>query len=448
MNYQEFKEAVLKAAGEKGLIDYELYYESLENTEVSTYEDAIDSFAVKESGGACFRCIYGGKAGYAATELFTKEAAAQLVESAMKNADVIESEDPVILKEKGDAYQTCEIPESGLPDGTKLKEIALKLQKLVFGEEERVSQASQTQAIVEKSERAIVNSKGLDLSHSVCEGLLYTAAIIAEGEEMYDGDEIYVGDVSKADLTAIAKKAVSDAVSKIGADTVESKKYPCIFSGKMMATLLQTFSQIFYADTAQHGLSLLKGKEGELIASPKVNLLDDPFYAGSSLQFPFDAEGAATFPKSVIENGVFQTFLHNLTTAGKDGKKTTGNAGRPGYASPICVMPYHFYIKPGELSQEQIMEKAGNGLYITELNGMHSGANPITGDFSLEASGYLVEDGKKTKAVHSFTVSDNIYEVLKKIEEVGTDLEFGIPRGQSVFGAPSTLVKDVSVAGK
>lgn len=448
MNYQEFKDAVLKVAREKELADYELYYESLEDTEVSTYQDEIESFAVKESGGACFRCICGGKAGYAATELFTEEAAGQLVENAIQNARVIESEDPVILKEAGDTYQSCETAKIELPDGGEIKELALKLQKLVFEEEERVSQASQTHAIVEKNERAIVNSKGLDLSHSVCEGLLYSAAIITEGDEMYDGDEIYVGDIKNADLKAIAKKAVSDAVSKIGADTVESKKYPCIFSGKMMATLLQTFSQIFCADTAQQGLSLLKGKEGELIASQKVTLLDDPFYAGSSLQFPFDAEGSATFSKGVIEDGVFRTFLYNLTTAGKDGKKTTGNAGRPGYASPICIMPYHFYIKAGELSLEQIMEETGDGLYITELNGMHSGANPITGDFSLAASGYLVENGKKTKAVHNFTVSDNIYELLKKIDEVGADLEFGIPRGQSVFGAPSTLVRDVSVAGK
>lgn len=373
MNYQGFKEEVLKAAKEKELADYELYYESLEGTEVAAYQNAIENFAVKESGGACFRCIYGGKAGYAATELFTEESARQLVENAVQNAGVIESIDPVILKEAGDTYQSCEMPEVKMPGGGEIRELALKLHKLVFEEDERVSQASQTYAGAEKNERAIVNSRGLDLSHSVCDGFLFSTAIISAGEEMYDGYEIYTGDIKKADLTAIAKKTVSDAVGKIGAETVESKKYTCIFSGKMMATLLETFSQIFYADTAQQGLSLLKGKEGEQIASQKVTLYDDPFYAGSGLQFPFDGEGSATFCKGVIEDGVFRTLLYNLTTAGKDGKKTTGNAGRPGYASPLCIMPYHFYIKPGELSREQIMEKAGDGLYITELNGMHSG---------------------------------------------------------------------------
>ena len=86
MNYQEFKEAVIKAAKEKGIEKYELYYESQEGTEVETYQDRIESFSVKEGGGACFRCIYGGKAGYAATELFSEDTVGRLVAHAIENA--------------------------------------------------------------------------------------------------------------------------------------------------------------------------------------------------------------------------------------------------------------------------------------------------------------------------------------------------------------------------
>ena len=95
-----------------------------------------------------------------------------------------------------------------------------------------------------------------------------------------------------------------------------------------------------------------------------------------------------------------------------------------------------------------MMSEVGDGLYITELNGLHSGANPITGDFSLAAAGYLIEGGKQKAAIQNFTVSDNFYEFIKKVLKVGKELEFGIPGGQSVYGSPCVEVADVSVAGK
>lgn len=448
MNYQEFKTAVIEEAKKDGLTDYELYYSGAVSMEVSTYQDTIESFANRDGGGACFRCVYDGKAGYAATELFTQEAAIKLVQSALENAAVIESDDPIILKEAGDSYQSCTFRTMEDVDAQTLQQISLDLQKKLFEKEKRATEGSQVMSAYEVSERAIMNSKGLDLCHSVKLGFLYPMPVIEEGGEMYDGDEMYVGDLSKADTNMLADAAIAEAINKIGADTVETKKYSCVFSGKMMGTLLQTFSQVFFADTAAQGLSLLQGKEGEMVASEKVTLVDDPFYAESYIQYPFDAEGSASHTKNVIENGVFKTFLHNLTTAAKAGCATTGNAGRPGYASPLCIMPYNFYIKPGELNLEQMLEQLGDGIYVTELQGMHAGANPITGDFSLAAAGYLVENGKKTKAIRNFTVSDNFYSFLKKISMVGGDLKFGFPKGQSAFGAPSVQVEDISVAGK
>ncbi len=448
MNYQEFKSDVIKEARKAGLTDYELYYSSAVSMEAYTYKDSIERFTNSDGGGACFRCISGGKAGYAATELFTEKTAKELVQSALENAAVIESEDPIILKENGDTYQECTVKPMENMDASRLQQISLDLQKKIFEKEARTTEGTQVIGAYEVSERAIMNSKGLDLSHSVKLGILYPMPVIAEGGEMYDGDEMYVGDLQKVDTNALADAALAEAVSKIGADTVETKKYTCVFSGKMMGALLQTFSQVFFADTAQQGLSLLQGKEGEQAASELVTLVDDPFYADSYIQYPFDAEGSATYTKNIIENGIFKNFLHNLTTAAKAGCVTTGNAGRPGYASPLCIMPYNLYIKPGELTLEQMLEQLGDGIYVTELNGMHAGANPITGDFSLAAAGYLVENGKKTKAIKNFTVSDNFYSFLKKISMVGGDLKFGLPQGQSVFGAPSVRVEDISVAGK
>ena len=201
MNYQEFKEAVIKAAKEKGIEKYELYYESQEGTEVETYQDRIESFSVKEGGGACFRCIYGGKAGYAATELFSEDTVGRLVAHAIENAAVTESDDPVILKEAGDTYQDCTVREIERLDAAQLKETALALQKKLFEQDERVTQATQTFVLFQKNERAIMNSNGLDLSHSVSTGILFPEAVIEEGEEVYDGDDLVVGDILKAALS-------------------------------------------------------------------------------------------------------------------------------------------------------------------------------------------------------------------------------------------------------
>lgn len=448
MNYQEFKEAVMEAAKRQNIADYELYYANGTMTEVETYQDTIDRFAVNESGGACFRCVKDGKAGYAATELFTQDAAENLVAHALENAAVIESDDPIILKESGDVYQECTMKKLEEPDSTALKDFALQMQKKILAAEERVTDGSQAYIAFDKSERAIMNSKGLDLHHEYAVGVTYPMVIVAQDGEMYNAYEFYMGDLKNADSDELIAHSLEEAVNKISADSVKSGKYSCIFSGKMMGLLLNVFSGIFFADTAQKGLSLLRGREGEKIASDIVTLTDDPFYKDSCLQQPFDAEGSATYTKNVIENGTFQTFLSNLTTASKAGGKSTGNAGRASYASPISIAPYCFYLQPGTLSQEEMFAQMGDGLYITELNGTHAGANAITGDFSLSAAGYLIENGKKTRAVRDITVSDNFYELLKKICVVGSDLQFNLLNGTSEYGAPSTRVTEISVAGK
>ena len=175
--------------------------------------------------------------------------------------------------------------------------------------------------------------------------------------------------------------------------------------------------------------------------------MDDPHRAGSASSAPFDGEGVATVVKAVIGDGRLNTLLHNLKTAKKQGVETTANAARASYASPVGVAPTNFYFAPTEVDFEGMLAKLGDGLLITELQGMHAGANPITGDFSLAAKGFEVRGGKRAGAVAQITVAGNFYEVLENVETVGGDLEF-LPPSTSCFGSPSVLVKRLSVAGK
>jgi PmbA protein len=213
------------------------------------------------------------------------------------------------------------------------------------------------------------------------------------------------------------------------------------------SSLLSTFADVFSADAAQKGLSLLARREGEQIAAACVSLIDDPFHEKGMSGKPFDAEGVATQKKALIEGGQLKTLLHNLKTAHKQGVQTTANASKGSYAAPVAVAPSNLFFAPGEKTPEEILEAVGDGLLITEFEGMHAGANTITGDFSLGAKGYKVEGGKKTSAVNQITVAGNFFGLLSDIEAFGADLTFEPSGGASAFGSPTALVKALSVAG-
>jgi PmbA protein len=195
-------------------------------------------------------------------------------------------------------------------------------------------------------------------------------------------------------------------------------------------------------------MSLLAGKEGSKVASDTVTITDDPMREGVSIQTYFDAEGVAAHRKNIVENGVLNTLLYNRETALKAGKESTGNASKGSYESPVGISPYAFCIEAGEYSLDQLFEIAGDGVYITEVKGLHAGANAITGDFSIESAGFLIKNGKKAEAIKSFTIAGNFFELLKSIHALSNEVEMGVPTGFTTFGSPAVLIKDMSVAGK
>ena len=164
------------------------------------------------------------------------------------------------------------------------------------------------------------------------------------------------------------------------------------------------------------------------------------------MQTHFDAEGVATYSKNVIEKGVLKTLLHNLSTAKKAGVETTGNASKAGYSGSVEISPYCFCIEASDLTEDQLFEKVGNGIYVTELMGLHAGVNAVTGDFSVEASGFMIENGKKGRPVKTFTIAGNFFEMIKNIDAVADTVKIGMG-GFTAFGSPSVLVRSISVAG-
>ena len=273
----------------------------------------------------------------------------------------------------------------------------------------------------------------------------YVVPVVEDESGKNDGvGYVVASSLDEVNPKAIAKQGVEEALSKLGGKSIPSGSYKTIIYNEAMVQLLETFASTFSADATQKGLSLLKGKEGEIIASPIVTIIDDPLMNDGLASAPFDDEGVATFTKALVSEGKLVTLLHNLKTANKQGVKTTGNGFKSSYASSIGVSESNLYLQEGKMTFDQLMSEIGEGLIITDLAGLHSGANVVSGDFSLAAKGFYVENGKKTFPVEQITVAGNYFDLLKNIVAIGNDLKFPM----SNIGSPSVIVEGLSIAGK
>ena len=448
MDYQSFKAAVIAACAEAGITEYELYYQSGSDTTIGVFAHEINEFSSSEGGGICFRCIVDGKMGYASTQALNETEAKAIVARAADNAACLETQEQVFLCEGGKEYKTLDKKSYDLPATEEMIRIALETQEKIYAADPMVIDGCQTQVIAESSEIAIYNSKGLDLTYSNKVAGMVVAAVVSDGKEMSDSYEIKLGKLDTIDTDALTKKAALDAKRKLGGEPPASGAMSVIFNPDAMCSLLGVFSSIFSSENAQKGLSALAGKEGEVIAAECVTLVDDPFHGENPAPMNFDGEGCPTYTKKVIEKGKLNTLLYNMKTAAVAGRETTGNASKAGYDAPVGIRPFTMYLENGSISEEELLAKAGNGVYITDLGGLHAGANPISGDFSLQSSGFKIEEGKKTDYIKSFTVAGNFYELLKNIVEMANNCHLPRAMGSTAFGAPSVLVDGLSVAGK
>ena len=446
MLFEQMKNALIAAATDAGIEQYEIYYQVGESISAETLKDEISAFASSVSGGICFRCIVDGKMGYASSELMSEDAMGELVKNAISNAACIDSEDEVFIFEGSPEYAKIDAEDVKLTDAVTVRDMALRLQKETYAQSEKVGDGTQSMAMSSVSEVRLYNSNGLALSNRTGMSGAYAAAVVRDGEEAQEAFDFSVG-TSFEEVKQTSANAVREALDKIGATVAPSGKQNVVFSGKQFRQFLAVFSSAFSAKSAQLGLSLLAGKEGEQIAAPFVNIIDDPMRESSPIKTPFDGEGVATARRAVVENGVLKTMLYDLTTAKKAGVTSTGNGQKGSYASPVSIAPYNFGLMAGDCDLDTLLSKAGEGIYITECKGFHAGANAVTGDFSIESAGFMIRDGKLAEPVKSFTIAGNFFELIKNIDTLGNEVHWGIP-GRTVFGSPDVLVREMSVAGK
>ena len=447
MDFNAFKNAVIAKCAELGIEEYELYYQVGGGTSVDTFLHDLNSFTSSLEGGVCFRCIVNGKMGYASTEALTEASAAAVVERAVDNASVLEAEDVVFLGEGGQEYEPLNRELYPMPSTEELISTVLSTQEKLYAQE-GIIDGCQTEGLMDHTEIAIYNSKGLDLHYENNLSGLVAVAVVTDGKEMANDFQIKLGKLDAIDADALVKKAAEGAKEQLGGDVAPTGQYPVVFNPGAMSSLLQVYSSVFSSEAAQKGLSKFAQAEGQVVASPIVTLVDDPFHKENPVPMNFDAEGSPTHCKNVIENGVLNTLLYNLKTAHKAGKKTTGNASKAGYDGAVGLSPFTMYLQGGSITEEELFAQVGEGVYITSLGGLHAGANPISGDFSLQSSGFMIVDGKKGEYIKSFTVAGNFYDLLKNITALSNKVVLPGAMGMTAFGSPYVLVENLSIAGK
>ncbi|MEA5014687.1 MAG: TldD/PmbA family protein [Candidatus Limiplasma sp.] len=443
----EFLKQLFEEAKKAGLTNAEAFVLQEESFDAMAMEGEITKYSSNATRGLGFRAMAEGKMGYASTEAFDQEAVRQLVKGALDSARLCEDTDAQFLYDGKGEIPAIELYNPALEEVSPEQKLdfVLRLEKEAKAYDPRIEKVGDTMVFTSKQTVRIVNTHGVDQSYTqnYCGALV--GPIAHEGDSTTSGEELILRrsfeELSAKELAAYAAQM---AVERLHAKPIASGSYRVILENMVMTDLLGVFSQVFSAENAQQGLSLLKGKLGEAIAADCVTLVDDPLLPGGMASRPFDAEGVPSAKHTVIHKGVFQTFLHNLKTAHKDGVATTGNASKAGYAASVRVSPSNFYFQPGSKTLAEMMQDVGSGVLITDVSGLHAGTDAVSGDFSLLAKGFLLEKGRKVRPLEQITVAGNFFAMLKAIRTMGGDLRF--PRGG--MGSPSVDVGELSIAGE
>ena len=428
----------------------EIYFSQSRNFSTRIFQKEVDDYRVSVEQGVGFRARFAGKVGYAYAETLDEESVELLILGAKSNAQIIDSDEDIVFFAGSPEYPKVVAydPEIEAVSAEEKIGFAKALEVEAFATDERVAMVNWAMAGYDDTEVYMANTEGLEQSFRRNGAYGFVSAVVREGEQAKTGSRMVFGnDWAEFDAKKLARDAVEEATSLLGATSIPSGDYRVLLRYDVARDLLATFASVFSAEAVQKGLSLLAGKLEHQIASTLVTLVDDPLLKNGGASAPFDGEGVATRTKNVIGQGKLITFLHNLKTATKDGVESTANASRASFKSPIGISPTNFFIQPGTPDYESLIEALGNGIIIIDVQGLHSGANPVSGDFSLGAYGYLVENGTIVRPLEQITVAGNFFNVLEEVEEIGSDLEFGSPSSRGHVGSPSLLIRHLSIAG-
>ena len=441
LNDKQFYNLALKS----GLESADLTSNESSELSISLFHGEIDSFTNNTSYNLVARGIYNGKMGSVSVDNVNKESPEFLVKQIKRAASVIENEDRVFIFKGSEKYHKKNVGNNGDFSENIQEKVGIlkKIEEKLHSYDKRINEVISVGFEASSHSYKKTNSYGLKLSQKMSTYSYFAQVSAKQGEEIRTGFHVFASfDENAFDINDFVKQTAEDALSKLGSIQCESKKYPVVLNPECVASLLSFLISSLDAEEVQKHTSLLEGKLNQEILSKKLTVIENPLEKNLFFRY-FDDEGVSTQKKFLIKKGVISTYLYTLQTAAKDGVQPTGNGYGAGAKAKADVG--FVEVKPGKKSEEEMLSEIQEGVYLTELQGLHSGMNAHSGNFSLQCSGFMIRNGKKAEPLALITVAGNLLNVFKDIKCIANNSKLVIFNQTK---CPSILIKKLAISGK
>ena len=417
------------------------------DTEIKAYGGEVESLSSAQSQGVGIRVIADGRQGFAYAATFDPDVLAETIADARDNAAFGTPDPDLGLAEPdGVAVADLDLYDESLesfPTDRKI-EMAVELERATLAADPRVSGIESAEYVDALAEGAIVTTTGIRTAGRETACYVMTYVMAAEGDETQTGFGFSVGRTpTQLDVASAAGDAAMRATRMLGAVKPDSERLTVVLDPWVTAQLLGILAFTLNGEAVMKGRSMFADRLGDEVASPLVTLVDDPTNPEAFTATETDGEGLATRRNSLIEGGVLKMFVHNAYTARRAGTASTGSAVRSGFKSTPGVGCMATALLPGTRSQSELVADVGEGLLVQDVSGLHSGVNPVSGDFSTGAEGLRIRGGQLAEPVREFTIASTLQRMLKDVRAVGDDLQW-LP--MSAAGV-SLVIDEVTISG-
>ncbi|HEV3475464.1 MAG TPA: metallopeptidase TldD-related protein [Actinomycetota bacterium] len=415
-------------------------------TQVKARAGEIESLTSAETRGVGVRVVRNGQVGYAWASDPSAEEATGLLVQAREAAEHGTADEANVLPSPGQADGIPALFREELAGFSAERKVALALdlERATTSAHPDVRRVEEVAYGDATSEIAVASTVAAGGSYRRTDCWCVVAALAERKGEVQSGFSYRLArEPGELPWQEAGEEAAERAARLLGGTKPASERVAVILDPWAAASFVGVLSSALSAEQVQKGRSLLAGLVGQEVASPGLTLIDDGRLQDGPASAPFDDEGVPTGRTPLIENGKLRGYLHNAVTARRDDTTSTGNASRPGYRGTPGVAPSNLFIEPGSDAPDALLRRADRAVYVQDVTGVHSGANPVSGEFSVGATGLRVENGELAGALREMTIASTIPELLKRIVAVGSDLRF-VGGG---IGVPTLLIEEMTVAG-
>jgi PmbA protein len=446
----EVARQALEAAIGAGASDAEAYAAEDSGREVRVHGGEVESLTAATRRGIGVRAWIGQRVGYAYGTDLSGAGMSALAERAAEAARVAdEDEFAGPPDDQGDRTAVeLQLSDPAISQWStgQLADLTLEIERSALAADARIAGVEQA-VYADSAERvAIFSSAGVEgeYSSSSCYGYVQALAAGDEGRETGLGFGLGRGPAA-LDPVAIGREGAERAAEMIGAGKPQSQSCPVVLDPTVAASFIALVGRGLSAGAVQRGRSPFSELVGKEVASEAFSLYDDGLDPEGFASAPFDGEGVSRRRTPLIEGQALRTFLYDTYTARRAEADSTGNASRSGYRSQPSVSPSNLIVEGGSFGFAELLREAGEGVLITDVAGLHSGVNPVSGVFSVGASGRTIRDGELGEPLREFTIASDLVAMLRAVRAVGTDSRW-VPFGGSVR-TPSLLIGEMTIAG-